>query len=730
MSLEKVDLMELRKVKLYNFSSYAGEASFDFSTSNGRNIILVGGNNGAGKTSLFTAIKLALYGPLCFRYQGKNAQYSARIRELMNHDVFTGSEVKTYVEVELVLPVNQNYLTYTIHREWNYIAQRVRETYWVSDNMGKLLDRDRDFFQNYLFTVIPPNMFEFFFFDGEEISGFFSDSTYSTYIKNAVLTLCGYDTFSLIKKFCDTYVGGDSSGEEYDHMRKQLAQKEDALEKIDADIEDIKAKLKVSEQKKNAATDEKESLEAQFKKSGGLNKSERDELNNKMRQYDRTKNDCAKVVRDYVEGMMPFYITFDISKRVDEQLLREEKMRQYHASTQLLSISMLKDAISAANVVDPTKIEDLSKSLYDSIANVLCPGEDSDEFQYVHDLSNEQQKQVSAILGQLNSFDPRDMIRTIDSKKDATVQYEKVSRQFRESLPSVDADMFLKKFSSLSTLISEYENSIVVDKEQLSKLNSAKPILQKETEALRVQIQAEAKNQTAYLYTSRISSMMSALISDVVQEKFDQIEQLTLKMFHEVTHKENFIDLLELDSSFNILIYKKQPYTISELYALIENVGIDELKSRLGNTGMKILMDWFHITSSRLLRRSMKKYLAVEDEAGQQTLDLYKNVELSQLSKGEKQVFLLSLYWAIIKSSGQNIPFIIDTPFARIDTEHREQLTKLFFTTISDQVIILSTDEEVVGIYHDMIRDKVAHEYLLSNEEISGCTSVHPGYFI
>ena len=104
-------------------------------------------------------------------------------------------------------------------------------------------------------------------------------------------------------------------------------------------------------------------------------------------------------------------------------------------------------------------------------------------------------------------------------------------------------------------------------------------------------------------------------------------------------------------------------------------------------------------------------------------------MELSQLSKGEKQVFLLSLYWAIIKSSGQQIPFIIDTPFARIDTEHRAQLTKLFFPTVSNQVIILSTDEEVVGAYYDMVRPEVSHEYLLLNEETAGRTVVRAGYF-
>ncbi len=723
--------MELRRIKLYNFSSYAGEASFDCSTNNGRNIILIGGNNGAGKTSLFTAIKLALYGPLCFRYQGKNAQYSARIKELMNHDAFTESEVKTYVEVELIVPVNQNYMTYTVHREWNYTGHRVRESYWVSDNMGLLPDRERDYFQNYLFTIIPPNMFDFFFFDGEEISNFFSDSAYNSYIKNAVLTLCGYDTFGMIKKFCDTYVGTETSGTEYGHMLEQLRGKERALEQLDANIDHLKNAVQELEYRKAAAIDEKENLEVQFKRSGGLSKKERDELNNKMRHYDRVKNKWSKIIRDYVEDIMPFYIAVDLSKSVNEQLLREENMRQYHASTQRLSISVLKDAITTTNMVSSDQIDDLSHSLYESISATLCPEKEPDQFQFLHDLSQAQRKQVLAVLGKLDGFHPRDMVQAIHSKRDATEKYDKLSRQFRKSLPSVDADTFLKKFSDSSKKISEYEDSILAAQKQLEKLNADKPLLKKEVESLRAQIQAEDKNQTAYLYTSRISTMMDALILDVVQKKFRDIEQLTLQMFHDITHKENFIDLMELDDSFNILIYKKQTYTVSELYALAENIRIAGLKDRLGNTGMQDLMNWFQITSVKMLRKSMKTYFTDKGEAvcAQQKLNLYKNVELSQLSKGEKQVFLLSLYWAIIKSSEQKIPFIIDTPFARIDTEHREQLTKLFFTSISDQVIILSTDEEVVDVYHDMIRDRVAHEYLLSNDEITGYTSVGPGYF-
>lgn len=732
MDRKKVDPMELKRVELYNFSSYAGKVAFDFSASRDKNIILIGGNNGAGKTSLFTAIKLALYGPLCFRYQGKNAQYSARIKELVNHDAFMGTAVKAYVEIEVILPLRQNYSTYTIHREWNYNDQKVHEIYWVRDEEGAALSsRDRDYFQNYLFTVIPPNMFDFFFFDGEEISDFFSDASYNSYVKNAILTLCGYDTFSLIKKFCDGYAGEGLSDERSRQLMEQLHDQERIWETCTADIAAAETALQKLEADKAAAAGEKNDLEARFKKSGGLSKNERDGLNNKLRQYDRVKNAEARTIRDYVEDLMPFYITYDLAREVDAQLPREERMHQYRASTQQISVDMLRNAIAAANVVSPNQVEVLSSRLYESISTTLCPETDPEQFHFIHDLSAEQKMQVSAILVQLHSFDPQDIIKAVNSKKSASAKYEQASRQLRDALPALDANSFFERFSDLSKRISECEDSTNAAHEQLQNLNAAKEAAGKSVDALRAQIQAEAKNKTAYLYTSRISAMMDALIHDTVQEKFRQIEQLSLQMFREITHKANFIDLLELDHSFNILIYKEQMYSVAELYALLENVGTEELQTRLGSTGMHELLDFFAITSPRTLRKTIKKYLAEDDSDSRtdQKLKLYKRVELSQLSKGEKQVFLLSLYWAIIKSSGQQVPFIIDTPFARIDTEHRERLTKLFFPSVSDQVIILSTDEEVTGIYHDIICDKISHEYLLSNEGSNGHTSVRSGYF-
>ena len=392
---------------------------------------------------------------------------------------------------------------------------------------------------------------------------------------------------------------------------------------------------------------------------------------------------------------------------------------------------MLRTALASAHIVSEEQIETLSQTLYQSISQTLCPEDNPDAFRVLHDLSQEQKMQVHSVLEQLKVFDPQDIIRTVEQKKEASSQYEQLSRQLRESLPTVDANTFLEKFSALTKQITSYENAASIAQTQLQKLDAEQQVLLKNIDLLRVQLQAEAKNKTAYIYTTRVSSMMNALITDAVQEKFKQIETTTLKLFHDITHKDNFIDLLELDRDFNIQLYKEQVYTVAELYSLTENIGTDELQTRLGTAGMERLLKHFGLSNTRTLRRTLKHQLESDDFISQseQSFSLYKRVELSQLSKGEKQVFLLSLYWAIIQSSGQQVPFIIDTPFARIDTEHRAQLTKLFFPSISEQVIILSTDEEVVGPYYEMLHDKLAHEYLLSNEETTGRTTVQVGYF-
>ena len=110
-------------------------------------------------------------------------------------------------------------------------------------------------------------------------------------------------------------------------------------------------------------------------------------------------------------------------------------------------------------------------------------------------------------------------------------------------------------------------------------------------------------------------------------------------------------------------------------------------------------------------------------------MDLFKRIDINRLSKGERQIFILSLYWAIIELSGQDIPFVIDTPYARIDANHRKEISEKFFPNISKQVIILSTDEEINEEYYEIIKPYIAREYLLVNDENQNRTTVKQHYF-
>jgi DNA sulfur modification protein DndD len=101
-------------------------------------------------------------------------------------------------------------------------------------------------------------------------------------------------------------------------------------------------------------------------------------------------------------------------------------------------------------------------------------------------------------------------------------------------------------------------------------------------------------------------------------------------------------------------------------------------------------------------------------------------VDKTKLSAGEKEIYAIALLWALIQVSGKKLPIIIDTPFGRLDSIHRRNLTKNYFPKASHQVILLSQDEEVVGEYYQILKPCIAQELTIKNE--NGVSSISSGY--
>ena len=104
-------------------------------------------------------------------------------------------------------------------------------------------------------------------------------------------------------------------------------------------------------------------------------------------------------------------------------------------------------------------------------------------------------------------------------------------------------------------------------------------------------------------------------------------------------------------------------------------------------------------------------------------------VPSSKLSAGERQLLAVSVLWALAKASQRKLPTVIDTPLGRLDSNHRNTFVKKYFPKAAEQVILLSTDEEIIGTYYESIKAHLSHEYLIQYDDDLQSSNIITGYF-
>jgi DNA sulfur modification protein DndD len=132
-----------------------------------------------------------------------------------------------------------------------------------------------------------------------------------------------------------------------------------------------------------------------------------------------------------------------------------------------------------------------------------------------------------------------------------------------------------------------------------------------------------------------------------------------------------------------------------------------------------------------LRKKTLVHRLVIDPESFSITLydDLANAIPKQRLSEGEKQIFAISVLWGLSRASARPLPAIIDTPMARLDGEHRNQLVERYFPHASHQVIILSTDTEIESKYFEQLRPFIVRAYHLNYDESHKATVAREGYF-
>jgi DNA sulfur modification protein DndD len=252
--------------------------------------------------------------------------------------------------------------------------------------------------------------------------------------------------------------------------------------------------------------------------------------------------------------------------------------------------------------------------------------------------------------------------------------------------------------------------------------------------------------ENAEVTIRRLDSQIASLsgIEDQVKKLTDELEDLN--------HRERDLSIQihdqrrTEDSTSGLLGPKRaQLATQAQNYrAAAPTLTLAALADRVADVIGEVVSDLYPLRIREVAEEMGDLYRALAHKTLIKTIDIEDNCTVKLLgdrgfdvrsldtSAGENQIFALSLIGAIAKSADARVPVVMDTPLARLDTEHRLNVLTKFAAQASAQVILLSQPDEVYGPYLRAIRDRISTTYLLEFEEVGngvGITRVRKGYF-
>ncbi|MDD3138005.1 MAG: DNA sulfur modification protein DndD [Lachnospiraceae bacterium] len=184
--------MRIKRLIMHNFGVYAGTNSLEFKGN--KPVILIGGMNGRGKTTILEAVLLGLYGSNSFAYtESKYTTYGQYLKSYVNR---ADGSLESYVEIEFSMDDFEDEV-YCVHREWDGNSQRVREKIRVRKNGEEntfLTDNWAMFVEN----ILPSALSSFFFFDGEKIAELAVEET-SEQMKESVKAMLGITVLDILQ---------------------------------------------------------------------------------------------------------------------------------------------------------------------------------------------------------------------------------------------------------------------------------------------------------------------------------------------------------------------------------------------------------------------------------------------------------------------------------------------------------------------------------------------------
>lgn len=690
--------MYIKKIELNNFRIYYGKNIISLLPSADKNIIIVSGRNGFGKTTFLMSLVWCLYGK---QMEKVDDLYEKEIRDRGNYTKYISESLNRKAreegENEFSVSVTFNDVRIpditcsevTIKRTYNVITS-------TSDKVEVLIDG----YQNELIDdlsktnqqgeeifirdfILPIEIAKFFFFDAEKIVSLaeVNSTQQRQQLSKAYSEVLGIQKYEDLKANLeekqDDYRRRSAKPEE----KKELNQLQTDIENTLITISDIKSQIDETKEKRNTLEKEAEEIQRKLIREG--DKMSLEELNDLKKEQEQlvqaiaAKQEGLKELFDIIPFALAGETMADILEQLNnEKILSEQKYKQEDVSEKINRIQ--------ADIENAKLKSDLSFD-YNTVK-----------------IKHFYEEQIKTLIKKYFYSD------IIELPKSFKVLHDFSGNQINEFTQLVNTikHSFKNKFSQLNTEYSYIKN-------QLDSINRKLK---------------DAENKAEDEYISNLRTKKDTITNSIIRSD-NEIEALSLKigeLSNELkTHRQRQ-DILRKkidESSVYSQKERKTKQLITRLQSFIAQFK-DEKKKSLESKMLQALGILMH-------KKDFIKRVDVDINATGDDIDIVlynknnKIIDKSSLSMGERQMYASALLNSLVDESEIDFPVFIDSPMQKFDEQHAENIIKYFYPNVSKQVILFPLiNKELTKKEYEMLLPKVCRAYLIDNTSTDSSTFI------
>lgn len=688
--------MFIKEIELYNFRIYKGLHIINMDVEDDKNIFIISGRNGFGKTTFLMSLVWCLYGKQMHEVddlynkeisdQGGYSKYIAgslnRLAKAEGETNFHISITFCNVDIADILPCKEIKIT----RSFNIANSASDQVEILVDGYQNELTKEvgpeifiRDF-------LLPKEIAKFFFFDAEKIVTLAEINTpeQRRKLSEAYSEVLGIKKYEDLKKELENFqirLRQDSASSK---EKAILIQLQADVQTSEINIQECREKIEELKDQRNEKNKSSRDIQEMLIRAGStITVEELQRLREKEEDLNRTLNRLQEELKESFD-IIPFAIAGGKLLEVSEQLRSEANYR--NAQFKENNVKEVTDKILTDLLKIPKPEElpiDYNVEIFyaNTFKNLIRKHffADSptlpDDFKTIHEYSDSQINEVNALITNLKL-----------SFKEAFKRISSDNIQFRNELSAIRRRIKEAESNEEDPIIADYRKR----KELLDK------------EIIRVEDTIDSLNRQIGEYTSEKT------------QKGKRIEEIAKKL-----------DVAEANKDKD----KVAGRLITELKEFIVNFK-EEKKKSLEDQILNGLITLMHKTS---FIKSVKVEIIGDDI----NILLYnkrgEEIKKESLSKGEQQMYATSLLRGLVEESNIQFPVFIDSPMQKFDEHHAGNIVKYFYPKISEQVVIFPLiNKELTEKEYDVLFPNIAQTFLIDNihEDMSQFIPIAPKEFL